>query len=684
MHYRDRNAEYGYSIPGASFGHAAAARRRSPLGLGAALFCLLLGCRQAAAEDEGAPATLKNMSLEELMDIEVISTARHPSKLFEAASAIQVITSEDIRRSGATSLPEALRLADNLDVAQRSSHDWAITARGFNTALANKLLVMIDGRTVYTPLFSGVFWDSQNYLLADIDRIEVISGPGGSLWGANAVNGVINIITKSAQETQGGYLEAGAGDELKALGGARYGWMPAANVAMRVYAEGFDRGDEIGRANRAVSDGWHQAQGGFRLDANPSAKDVLTVQGDYYKADENALTGGTAESSGSNLLGRWSRQLSERSDMILQVYYDRTHLVDPVPEVVINNLKLAPAGILRDDLDTFDADFQYRSRVSKFYEVEWGFSYRHTRDDVTNVAALSFFPPTLEHDLYTGFISNEFTLRDNLSFIIGTKLEHNDYTGVEVEPSARLSWGFAENQMLWAAVSRAVRTPSRIDRDLSQPAPTQPLVILRGDADFTSESVVAHELGYRATIGKYLVTSISAYYNDYRDLRSTGITPTKILPFYFQNNLEGSTSGIDMTADLHVSDWWRLHFSYNPLHENLHVKPGTLDINKGHNETADPAQRWALRSSMDLPHRMELDVALRKIGSRPTNSGATLASLPGYMEMDVRLGWRVNERFDVALVGQNLLHPSHPEYGFPGPNLVEIERSVHGTLVWHF
>ena len=643
-----------------------------------------MGCTQAVAEDGDSSASLKNMSLEELMDIEVISTTRHPSKLFEATSAIQVITSEDIRRSGATSLPEALRLADNLDVAQRSSHDWAITARGFNTALANKLLVMIDGRTVYTPLFSGVFWDSQNYLLADIDRIEVISGPGGSLWGANAVNGVINIITKRAQETQGGYLEAGAGGELEALGGARYGWTPAPNVSMRVYAEGFRRGDEEGPANRPVSDAWHQAQAGFRLDASPSGNDVLTVQGDYYRTDEDALTGGSFKTRGANLLGRWSRQWSERSDMVLQVYYDRTDLVDPVPEVVVNTLHLAPAGVLRDDLDTFDADLQYHSRVNERYELEWGFSYRHTRDEVTNAAALAFLPPVLEHDLYTGFVQNEFALRENLNFIVGTKLEHNDYTGFELEPSARLRWNFAASQMLWAAVSRAVRTPSRIDRDLSQPAPTQALVLLRGDAGFTSESVVANELGYRAEIGKFLATSISAYYNEYRDLRSTGITPVKIVPLYFQNNLEGSTWGVDMSADVHLAEWWRLHFSYNPLHEHLRVKPGTLDINKGHNETADPAERWALRSSMDLPHRMELDVALRQIGSRPTNSGATVASLPGYTEMDLRLGWHVDEHLDVALVGRNLLHPSHAEYGFPGPNLVEIERSVQGTLVWHF
>jgi iron complex outermembrane recepter protein len=630
------------------------------------------------------PSALKNLSLDELMGVEVTSVSRHSEKLSATPSAIQVITSEDIRRSGASSLPEALRLADNLDVAQKNSHDWAITARGFNTALANKLLVMIDGRTVYTPLFSGVFWDAQNYLLADIDRIEVISGPGGTLWGANAVNGVINIITKSAKNTQGLYVEAGGGSQLQDFGGARYGGMLAPDVYMRVYGEAFNRGDETMTDGSPAEDAWRQSQAGFRIDAGASPQNMLTLQGDFYGGDENVVTGGAAELSGGNVLGRWSHAVADGADMSLQIYYDRTHLSDPIPAFVLNSIQFAPAGILTDDLDTFDVDFQSRSRLNERNEVVWGLGYRYTHDVVGNAPALAFLPPVLDQSLFSSFVQDEMTLQENLLFTIGTKLEHNDYTGFEVEPSARLQWNFATNQSLWAAVSRAVRTPSRIDRDLSEPAPSQVLVILEGSSNFTSESVVAHELGYRAQFGPQVATSISAFYNDYYNVRSTSSTPSTILPLFFQNNLEGATHGIELSVDYRVSPWWRLHGGYDPLQEDIHVKPGQQDINGALNETADPSQRWSLRSSMDLPHRVELDANLREIGPRDINNGSTIGVVPGYTEMDVRLGWHATEKLELSIVGQNLLHDRHVEYGFPGATQVQIDRSVIGKIAWHF
>lgn len=634
--------------------------------------------------DATSPATLKSLSLEELTDIEVTSVSRRPEKLSKVASAIQVITSEDIRRSGASSLPEALRLADNLDVAQKNSHDWAITARGFNTALANKLLVMIDGRTVYTPLFSGVFWDVQNYLLKDIERIEVISGPGGTLWGANAVNGVINIITKSAKDTQGGYLEAGGGNQMEGFGGARYGWAVGADTFLRVYGGTFNRGAEVLADGSPAHDNWKQSQTGFRLDSAPSSRDTLTLQGDFYTGDENLVAGSTAEVSGGNILGRWSRVISDRSDMSLQMYYDRTHLVDPIPAYVLNDIEFAPAGALTDDLDTFDIDFQFRSRLGDRNEVVWGLGYRHTEDEVDNAPALAVLPPSLKQDLYSAFIQDEVKLWDDVLFTIGTKLEHNDYTGFEVEPSARLQWNFAANQSLWAAVSRAVRTPSRIDRDLSQPAPDQLLVILRGSSDYTSESVIARELGYRAQIGPAVSLSISAFYNDYYDVRSTSITPETVIPFFFENNLEGETHGIELSIDYRVNDSWRLHAGYAPFTENIRIKPGRQDINDGRNETADPSQRWSLRSSMDLAHRIELDASLRRIDSRDINNGPTIGVVQAYTELDLRLGWHASDRLELSLVGQNLLHNRHAEYGFPDASQVQIERSVYGKIAWHF
>ncbi|HET6546333.1 MAG TPA: TonB-dependent receptor [Rhodanobacteraceae bacterium] len=635
-------------------------------------------------EDAPPPETLKSLSLEELTDVQVVSVSRHSEKLSETASAIRVITREDIRRSGASSLPEALRLADNLDVAQRNSHDWAITARGFNTALANKLLVMIDGRTVYTPLFSGVFWDVQNYPLEDIERIEVISGPGGTLWGANAVNGVINIITRSAKDTQGSYVRVAAGSRLEDSAAARIGGMIAPGVYMRVYGQTFDRSGEVRADGSPAGDGWRQDQAGFRIDSEASPRDRLTVHGDLYQGDEHVVTGGAAEVSGGNLLARWSHAVSDHAGMSLQVYYDRTHLVDPVPAFVLGSVEFAPAGFLTDDLDTFDVDFQQRLRAGERNGWIWGLGYRHTRDMVENAPGLAFLPTVLEQDLFSGFLQDAVTLRDDLLFTFGTKLEHNDYTGFEVEPGMRLQWTLAPDQSLWAAISRAVRTPSRIDRDLSQPAPDQALVILEGSSGFTSESVVASELGYRAQIGDRVAVAVSGFYNDYRDIRSTSATPDTLLPFFFENNLEGETHGIELSVDYQVSDWWRLRGSYDPLREHIRVKPGHQDINDAHNETADPALRWALRSSMDLAHRVELDAGLRHVGARDINSGPTVGVVAGYTELDLRLGWHPSDRLELSIVGQNLLHDRHAEYGFPDASQIQSARSVYGRIVWQF
>ena len=334
------------------------------------------------------PALYKKMNLQELMNVDVTSVAKEPQPYGQAPAAIDVITSDDILRSGASSIPEALRLADNLDVAQKNSQDWAISARGFNTALGNKLLVLIDGRSVYTPLYSGVFWDQQDYLLEDIDRIEVISGPGGTLWGANAVNGVINITTKDASETQGVYTEAGGGSELRDFAGVRYGGTLSSNVFFRVYGKYFDRSDEVYSNGNNAADSWRMGQGGFRIDDEASDQNHFTLQGDFYDGDENVDTGGSAIVNGNNVLGRWSHTFSEDSDLSLQMYYDRTHLADPIPAD-----PLAPAGILTDDLDTYDLDFQDHFHLGDRNNIIWGLGYRFTHEEDDNAPALAFLPP---------------------------------------------------------------------------------------------------------------------------------------------------------------------------------------------------------------------------------------------------------------------------------------------------
>jgi iron complex outermembrane recepter protein len=648
---------------------------------GAFAWCL---CAAAAAAN-GSLATigaLKQLNVEDLMNVQVTSVARHPEKLLQTASAIQVITQEDIRRSGATSIPEALRLADNLQVAQKNSHDWAISARGFNTALANKLLVMIDGRTVYTPLYSGVFWDAQDYVLADIDRIEVISGPGGALWGANAVNGVINIITKSSKDTQGLYTQAGGGSRPRDFTDVRYGGAFDSDTQFRLYGKYFDRGSEVLANGGSTSDSWRQGRAGFRVDSQASARDSLTFQGDFYEGREDDQTGGTSDTSGANILGRWSRSIAEDSDLSLQSYVDQTHVADPVAPLIVNGLQFAGAGTLHDDLTTFDVDFQHRLRIG-LNSVVWGFGFRYTHDVVDNAPALAFLPPTLDRDLYSLFAQDEIALQSNLSMTVGTKIERNNYTGFEFEPDIRLSWMLSSQQALWAAVSRAVRTPSRIDQDFSEAAPPH-FVLLEGGSNFTSESVIAYELGYRAQLNSRFTASVSSFFNHYDDIRSTTFTPATILPLFFANGLEGDTYGLEFSGTYQASEVWSLHAGYTLLKEHLHVKPGQTDLNGALNETEDPQHQFSLRSSLNLPRHVELDNALRWVDTLRTNNGAVPGSVPSYFELDTRFAWHAGDRFELSAVGQNLLHNRHPEYGFPDPARPEIERSVYGKLTWRY
>ena len=647
---------------------------------------LMYGGALSPAHADNTPSSigeLKQLNVEDLMNVEVTSVTRHPEKLIEAASAIQVITQEDIRRSGATSIPEALRLADNLQVAQKNSHDWAISARGFNTALANKLLVMIDGRTVYTPLYSGVFWDVQDYVLADIDRIEVISGPGGTLWGANAVNGVINIITKSAKDTQGLYVQAGGGSRPEDLADVRYGGTLNPDTQFRFYGKYFERGPEVLANGDSSSDAWRQGRGGFCVDSDASAIDKLTVQGDVYEGHENEQTGGTSDTSGENVLGRWSRRISDTSDLGLQTYVDRTYTSNPATPLIVNGLEFAGPGIFQDELTTYDVDFQHRLRIGTANSVVWGLGFRYSHDVVSNAPSLAFLPPTLDRDLYSLFAQDEIALRPDLSLTVGSKLERNDYTGFEVEPNVRLSWLLNSNQALWSAISRAVRTPSRIDQDFSEAAPPH-FVILEGGSDFKSESVVAYELGYRVQFDQQLSASVSSFFNHYNDIRSTTITPATLLPFFFANGLEGDTYGLEFTSNYQATDTWSLHAGYTLLKEHLHVKPGQIDINDALNETADPQHQFSLRSSLNLPRHTEFDTALRWVDTLHTNNGPVVGTVPSYFELDTHLAWHASDRLEFALVGQNLLHNRHPEYGFPEPSRPEIERSAYGKFTWRY
>jgi iron complex outermembrane recepter protein len=633
-------------------------------------------------------ADLTNMSLEELGEINVISVTREPQPISESPSAIQVITRDEIRRSGASSIPEALRLAHNLQVAQVDSQKWIITARGFSSDVGNKLLVMIDGRTVYTPLFSGVFWERQDYLLEDVDRIEVISGPGGTLWGTNAVNGVINIITRNAEDTRGFYADAGGGNELRAFTSARYGGELAPEVNFRVYAKYLERDGAVYATGRDINQGWDMSQAGFRIDGQPSQQNGFTVQGDLYRNAGNVGTGGGTETNGVNLLGRWTHQFSAESDMILQMYFDKTSLRFSTPPLVVNNLPLAKAGTFEDVLETYDIDFQHGLPIGARNRFVWGLSYRSTHDEISNAPSIAFFPEKLHQDLYSAFVQDEISLMpDKLVLTLGSKFEHNDYTGWETIPNARLQYNIDQDHTLWAAVSRAVRAPSRIDRDFSQPAPQPPLffVLLAGGANFDAENVVAWESGYRVQFAERVLASVAVFYNEYDDIRSTSLTP-KALPFplFFENNVEGETHGLELTADYQVQDWWLLSGGYNLFKEDMRVKPGKFDFNNALNETADPEHQVTLSSSMDFTNNISFYFSVRWIDELIKNNGGKPDEVPGYAELNLRLGWSPAENVELSLVGQNLMDSQHPEFGVTSALRGEIERSVFGKVAFRF
>ena len=614
-----------------------------------------------------SPGALKKLSVEELMNIEVTSVSRRPERLSDAASAIQVITAEDIRRSGATSLPAALRLASNLEVAQIDARQWAISARGFNSTTANKLLVLIDGRTVYTPLSAGVFWDVQDTLLEDIDRIEVISGPGATLWGSNAVNGVINITTKRSQETEGALLAAGGGDELQHFAGVRYGGALGDTIRYRAYAKrvGWDSTTLPDGAD--VSTAWHMTQGGFRADGERSNQ-TFTVQGDAYTGRVQQPTADDIELSGGNVLGRWARVLGEASDIHIQVYFDRT-------------LRRIPESYA-ETLNAYDIDLQHRFGLGDRHDIVWGIGSRLIEDHIDNFRVLAFLPPDVSRNWYGAFVQDEVALiQEKLHLSLGTKLEHNEYTGIEVQPSARLAWRISAQKLLWAAVSRAVRTPSRVDRELYAPS-VPPFVVLEGGANFRSEKLFAYELGYRAQPNDALAIAVSTFYDEYNDLRSIErVAPPNPFPIFIGNSLRGETYGAEWTADWRVTSFWRLRGGYTELRVHLDHKPGSTDANPGTNEAHDPKRLLSLRSSLDVGD-WQLDATLRHV-SRIDNE-----NVPAYGELDLRVAWQAMRTLEICLVGQNLLHDRHSEFGTETATLSNtrkaIERGVYGKLLWRY
>lgn len=599
---------------------------------------------------------LKKMSVEELMSIVVTSVSRTPENLSEVASAIQVVTGYDIERSAAKRLPEALRLAPNLQVAQSGSHDWGISARGFNgspvasSSLANKLLVMIDGRTVYTPLFGGVFWDVQNVMLEDVDLIEVVSGPGGTLWGSNAVNGVINVISKTSKETQGLYASASFGTLAKHHLAARFGGQIDSTLFFRVYGQSFDYDNTSTLNGTDANDEWKLGSGGMRLDYIPSDKQTFTLQGEFYGGEEDPLL--PTFVNGQHLLAKWVRNQSNSSSTLVQTYFDRTW------REIRNNP-------FTDELITFDVDIQQKFALGRNHIFVLGVGYR-LQDDDTKSLDNRFTPDDKLMPMYSGFIQDQITLKpDKLTLTVGTKILHNIYTDFEIQPSIRLAWTPDTKNTLWAAVSRAVRTPSRFDIELTN-------FNMVDHPEFISEEVIAYELGYRLRPLQKLSFSIATFYNQYDNLRSINASETPGL-LYFANDLAANTWGVEISGNVLVSDWWRLRGGATYLNKEFRYMTSSVLNQTELFEAIDPDAQLIVQSVMDIGESFELDIVGRYIGELPDFTGGE-GGIDPYVNLNVRLAWEY-KFLTFSINGQNLLNPYQSEFGAR-----QIPRSAHGNI----
>jgi iron complex outermembrane receptor protein len=538
-------------------------------------------------------------------------------------------------------------------VARINTHRYAISARGFNSSTANKLLVLIDGRTVYTPLYSGVFWDAQQVMLEDVERIEVISGPGGTLWGANAVNGVINVITRAARDTQGTIVAAGAGN-LERSAAARTGGKLGENGHYRIYGQIFDRSNSVLADRSPVRDAGQTGQGGFRADFGNDAERV-TLQGDAYRGRIEQIPG-KREISGVNLLARWDRRLKNDSALHLQTYYDHTERNHPT--------------VFSEKLDTFDIEFNHALQPAAGHKLIWGAGYRYARDRIGNSATIAFLPA--ERDLHWGsvFIQDQIALGPDLEFTLGLKAERNRYTGVEYLPDLRLAWSPDRNSLLWSAWSRAVRAPARIDREFF--APANPPFRTAGGANFRSEVANVLEVGYRAQPTLRISYSVTAFHHAFDRLRSVEQRPGGDV---LENRIDGTSTGIEAWGNYRASDTWRLSGGLVAMNQKLRREAGSTDVRGLPALGNDPNRTLMLRSSFDLTPRHELDFIVRHAGELPD------PAVPSYTAVDTRLGWRPRPDVELSLSVQNLFDAGHPEFGAASARS-EVERSVFLKSLW--
>jgi iron complex outermembrane recepter protein len=635
--------------------------------------------------EAGNAEPLKQLSLTELGNIEVTTVSKEPEKLSKTPAAIYVLTQEDIRRSGATSIPEVLRLVPGVEVARINANQWAVGIRGFGSSFSKSVLVLIDGRSVYTPLFAGVYWDVQNVLLEDIERIEVIRGPGGTIWGSNAVNGVINIITKNAKDTRGSYASTRAGNIDQNRSAVRYGNGHGRNLDYRAYAMGFGVAPAF-HPDGDNYDPWQLGQAGFRADSQLTDRDTLTVQGDLYKGNigqqvaigyysppAQRTVDGTQDASGGNVLARWHREFSRSSDIQVQGYYDRTYRLGPQ---------------LGESRNTFDVDFIHHLVLPYRNEIIWGAGARWSPSDlIQTVPTVNFAPHHESDNIYSTFVQDQIAiLPDKLWLTVGSKFEHNIFTGWENEPSGRLLWMPTPHQTFWASVTRAVRTPSRIDEDLELTgfvsAPPPVYICICDNRKFVSETLLGYEAGYRKLVNSRFYLDIAAFHNRYNDLTSYGVPTISIVPspppysilvsLPFANGIMGSTDGGEVAPDWKATSWMELRAAYSYVTLDLedkatHTKTSYVSSYEG----ASPHNQGTAEVILSLPKGFEFSPTYRYTGSLPVQL------VNSYQTVDARLGWRFAKNFELSLVGQNLLQPRHPEFGS-----VLVERGGYAQIIW--
>lgn len=622
----------------------------------------------------------------------VFSASRHEEKVSRTAAAVFVLSQDDIKRSGATSVPDALRLVPGLDVAQINANSWAITARGFNDRSANKMLVLMDGRTLYHPVFSGTLWQTKDTLLEDVERIEVIRGPGAAMWGSNAVNGVINIITRSARDSQGVYATAGTGTEENGFGAVRYGGRLGEDTYYKGYVKYFSRDDFSVEGGGNANDAWESTQGGFKVESTLSADDAVTLQGDYYQGNANGLqhiavpvppfefdTAVPRNFSGGNVLGRWDHRFSDTADMTLKLYVDHTEDTTRFSSI---------DDATKSMVDTYDLDWQHRFQWGDSHAWTWGLGYRYAH--LESSAGQDFFfamdPDTRDTQLFSGFFQDEITLvPERWRLIAGTRIEHNDFSGFEGQPTGRLVFTPTDNQTVWASVSRAVRIPNRLDHDMQATYLAQALpgvfLVGQGNADFKPEELIAYELGYRIQPTATTSLDIATFYNDYSRLSSASLgdlllsaTPSLhgILPIFAENDMDGQTYGAEVMGQWRVAPSLRLQANYT----YLQVQLGGAPLFQERTEDSSPHHQFSIRTSYDVTESLQADAILRYVDGLPS------FDVDSYAALDLRLAWKPTRHVELAVVGRNLLDGQHPEFGESVlfAQAVEVQRSVYGQI----